>query len=240
MGRIVTWARDAGNIDWDAIEDRTREVNFHATWDSPADLIASAARSYQEDLWQDQQWRPEVWIEKEALLGVIEGVCAEYQVPYLAQRGSASTTIKYQAGRRFADYIGQGQVPVVIHLGDHDPTGIDITRDNIDCLALYAGQDVEVRRIALNMDQVRRYRPPPNFAKEDDFNLGKYERKFGTRQCWELDALSPDVIAALIEKEIKKMIKSKPWQLAKAKEATNKRLIEAAADDWERIAETVR
>jgi hypothetical protein len=240
LDRFMTWARDAGMVDWDAIEDRTREVMTHQSWRNPEYAVADAARWYQEDLWADQKWRPEVWIEKEALVGVIEEVCGRYRVPYLAQRGSASTTIKYQAGDRFAGHISQDHVPVVIYLGDHDPTGIDITRDNAECLALYACEEVEVRRIALTMAQVEQYSPPPNFAKEADANFAKYEREFGTEQCWELDALSPDVIATLVEKEIKKLIKPRPWKLALAKEAANKRTLAAVADDWERIAETVR
>jgi hypothetical protein len=181
-----------------------------------------------------------VWIEKEALTNVIENVCTEYRVPFFAPHGNNSLTLQYWAGKRFADHHDQGQIPVVIYLGDHDPSGINMPRVNARQLALYAGGTVEVRRIALTMDQVEQYRPPPNFAKEKDANLGAYVREFGTRQCWELDALSPDVIVALIRRELKTLIKPRPWKLALAKEAANRRLIAAVADDWENIAETVR
>jgi hypothetical protein len=124
----------------------------------------------------------------------------------------------------------------VIYLGDHDPTGIDITRDTVKRLKLYAGDEIELRRIALTMAQVEQYRPPPNFAKEKDPNFNKYVAEFGTEECWELDALSPDVIDGLVRAEIKKLIKPRPWKLALAKEAANRRLIAAVADDWENIA----
>src|SRR5215471_18904491 len=65
LGNIVKRARRAGLIDWDAIEDRTRGANLHSAWDDPADIINSSARGYQEDLWEGQQYRPEVWIEKD-------------------------------------------------------------------------------------------------------------------------------------------------------------------------------
>jgi hypothetical protein len=68
LGGIITGGRDGGLIDWDALEDRVREVITHSAWDSPADIIAGAAGSYQEDLWATQRYRPEVWIEKAALL----------------------------------------------------------------------------------------------------------------------------------------------------------------------------
>jgi hypothetical protein len=172
LQRFFGDARDAGLIDWDTIEDRTRKVHTHAAWHSPADLIAIDATTFKTDLWVDQSYRPEVWIEKDALLGVIEGVCTEYRVPYYAHRGNDSKTSEYQAGQRFADYSAEGFIPVVLHFADHDPNGIDMTRDITERLELYAQEEIEVRRLALTMEQVRRYRPPPNFAKEDDSRFG--------------------------------------------------------------------
>jgi hypothetical protein len=103
LGTIIRNARDGGLVDWDAIEDRTREVNTHTFWSNPAGIISAAAHQYREDLWKGQRHRPEVWIEKEALLGVIEAICTELRVPYFAHRGNNSQTLQYQAGKRFAE-----------------------------------------------------------------------------------------------------------------------------------------
>jgi hypothetical protein len=105
LGTIIRNARDGGLIDWDAIEDRTRQVNTHAFWDNPAGIISAAAHSYREDLWNGQRYRPEVWIEKDALIGVIEDICTEYRVPYFAHRGNNSQTLQHQAGKRFSRYF---------------------------------------------------------------------------------------------------------------------------------------
>jgi hypothetical protein len=234
LGVVLLQARDAGLSDWDAIEDRTRSMNDRATWASPADIIADSAIDYREDLWRGQGHRVEVWIEKDALLGVIEGVCGEYRVPYTATRGNISQIEVYKAGQRFADYLADGVTPIVLHLADHDPTGIDMTRDNLERLSLYAREEIEVRRIALNIDQVRRYRPPPNFVKEGDSRTGDYRRRFGTDDCWELDALSPDVIANLIRVELVGLIDAREWERAERKEAKAKRELERAARDWSR------
>ena len=177
---------------------------------SPRAIIIDAA-AYREDLWQDQHLRPEVWIEKEALLGVIEGVCTEYRVPYFATRGNNSQTLQYQAGKRFADYLDQGLIPLVLHLADHDPNGIDMTRDNRERLALYPGNEVEVRRIALNMDQVRRYNPPPSFAKENDKRYGGYVASSAPTNVGSWTRFSPTVIADLIRAEIEALIDPMPW-----------------------------
>ena len=153
---------------------------------------------YAEDLWADQSHRPEVWVEKDALLGVVAAACDPWRVPYFSTRGNCGQIPMRDAGLRFSATLELDQVPVVFHLADHDPTGIEMTEDVRYRLELYAGQPIRVKRIALNMAQVRRYRPPPNFAKEKDANLGKYRRQFDTDECWELDALAPNVITNLI------------------------------------------
>jgi len=215
-------ARNAGVIDWDAIEDRTRIAHVPSTWDTPADIIAAAAQSYREDLWRTQRYRPEVWIEKDALIGVIANTCDSLRVPYFAVRGNDSTSDLYRAGKRFQEIINQGQVPLVLYLGDHDPNGLDMTRDIRERLALYTGEDVEVRRLALNIAQVRRYRLPHNFAKEADTRYAAYVREFG-RECWELDALSPAVLNQLIRTELEGLIDQRAWRRALATETRGRK-----------------
>ena len=240
LGVIVRNARNGGLIDWDAVEDRTREVNTHPSWDSPADIIEGAAAQYREDLWTGQRHRPEVWIEKNALIAVIEGVCTELRVPYFATIGNNSQTLQYQAGKRFRQYSDQGLIPLVLHLADHDPNGIDMTRDNIERLALYAWQEVEVRRIALNMDQVRQHNPPPSFVKDGDTRTSGYRERFGTDECWELDALSPTLIADLIRTEIEQLIDWPKWRSAQAKEKRRRGLLDTAAANWTKGRENAR
>jgi hypothetical protein len=231
LGTIIRSGRRAGLIDWDAIEDRTSNVRRQPSWSNPSEIIEAVSRQYREDLWAGQYFRPEVWIEKDALLGVIENVCEEYRVPYFACRGNNSESEQYKAGRRFADYRDEGLTPLVLHLGDHDPNGIDMTRDNRDRLALFARGDVEVRRIALNLDQVELYRPPPNPAKENDTRFAAYARRFGA-QCWELDALDPSVIAGLIRAEIEGLIDAEAWEEAKAREEENRDVLGEASQNW--------
>jgi hypothetical protein len=223
----------------DAIEDRTREVVTHPFWDNPGEIISGAAHSYRENLWDGQLYRPEVWIEKDALLGVIEGVCREYRVPYFATRGNASATLVYEAGKRFARYRDQGLIPVVLHLADHDPNGIDMTRDLKERLKRYARYKIEVRRIALTMEQVEQYQPPPNFVKEADARTGSYRDQFGTDECWELDALSPDVIADLIRTEVEGLIEAKAGKRAQAGEKRGTKLLTAVAENWSEVTKTL-
>ena len=177
LGSTINDARLAGLMDWSYLEDRTRNVsgNF-AGYNDPGQFLDSVADRYVEVLWEGQTYRPEVWVEKEALADVVARATAVDRVPYFSCRGYVSQSEMYAAAKRFERRRDSGLLPVVIHLGDHDPSGIDMTRDITDRLALMSWGHVPVLRIALNMDQVREYNPPPNPAKITDSHL---ERRNG-------------------------------------------------------------
>lgn len=236
LGKIVNDARIAGKLDWSAIEDRTRNVKRPSVWRSPGDIIEAVADQYQEDLWIGQPYRPEVWIEKDALVGVIEGVCKELRVPYFACRGYASQSEIYDAGKRFRRTAQGRQTPVVLHLGDHDPSGLDMTRDLEERLSMFAGRPVEVRRLALNMTQIEEYDPPPNPAKDTDARFEGYQEEFGD-SSWELDALDPDVISGLIRDELDGLTDATRWSAAVRAEDSNREALAAVHTHWPNVSE---
>lgn len=231
LGSIVDDARQAGMLDWSTIEDRTRNVEKPSVWTSPESIIAAVADQYQEDPWRGQKYRPEVWIEKDALVGVIEPVCERYRVPYFACRGYTSQSEAYAAGKRFQAYRRQGFRPIVLHLGDHDPSGLHMTVDNGNRLDLFSGGHVEVRRLALNMAQIDQYDPPPNPAKDTDSRFESYAAEHG-ESSWELDALDPDVIDQIIEDALKTLIDQDTWDAAMAVEEENKDSLDDASGNW--------
>jgi hypothetical protein len=239
LGDIINNARLAGEIDWDAIEDRTRNVRKPSAWESPAEIIDAVAQQYKEDLWEGQEYRPEVWIEKDALVGVIEPVCQKFRVPYFACRGYSSQSEQYAAGQRFRDQIEKGFTPIILHLGDHDPSGIDMTRDNQDRLTMFACDDIEVRRLALNWDQVTKYNPPPNPAKETDSRAGNYIETYG-QSSWELDALDPKTISRLISNELEELIDDEAWAKALAKEEESKAVLVDISNNMDDVVTFLR
>lgn len=214
LGNVVSRARRAGMLDWNAIEDRTRFIRERTHWNSPSHIVQACVDSYHVDMWVGQKWRPEVWIEKDALVGVIETTCSQWDVPHFSCRGYSSDSELHVAAKRMVARMDTGTstgAPCVIHLGDHDPSGIDMTRDIEDRLKLFAGARIPVKRIALNMDQIDKYNPPPNPAKLTDSRVGKYLEQFG-ESSWELDALSPSDMATLITDEITALIDPDVWQ----------------------------
>jgi hypothetical protein len=235
LGSIINDARLAGLVDWDSIEDRTRNLRGVNTWDDPAHVIRAALGDYREDLWEaTQKFRPEVWIEKDALVGVVQPVCNRWRVNYFACRGYSSQSEQYSAGKRFAAMKAAGLRPVVLHLGDHDPSGVDMTRDNRDRLAMFARYGITVKRLALNMDQIEQYDPPPNPAKESDSRAAGYIELFG-ESSWELDALEPTVIDALIEAAITEDLDRDAWNAAKTEEEDRKDLLKKTSANWSEL-----
>lgn len=232
LGSIINHARLAGLIDWEAIEDRTRNLEKLAEWSSPTDVLKAVAEQYREDVWADQPMRVEVWVEKEALTGVIERICNQYQVPYFACRGYSSQSEQWRAGKRFLQRAEQfEQDTIILHFGDHDPSGIDMTRDNQDRLQMFSENHVTVKRLALNMDQVRQYNPPPNPAKLTDSRCEGYIAKFGS-QSWELDALEPRVISNLIQKEIEAVLDKKKFKASLRRVDAEKSRLRDVAASW--------
>jgi len=236
LGETINKARLAGLIDWNAIEDRTRNLKGVSTWDGPEGVISSACYSYKEDLWRNQSFAPEVWIEKDALVGVIERVCNRWQVPFFACRGYTSQSEQYRAGKRLKSAEYGGKQPIILHLGDHDPSGIDMTRDNRERLDMFSGFSAEVRRLALNMDQIDQYSPPPNPAKITDSRFQGYVDKHG-KSSWELDALDPSIIAELVEDNVKKLIDFNQWEIDKQAESDNKDMLYKVSDRWDEVCE---
>ena len=230
LSDILSNARYAGMVDWDAIEDRGRPVHWQNHWDNPGDILKNAADQFSVDKWIGQAYQPEVWIEKEALSGVIEGVCERWDVSYFACKGYASTSCAYDAAQRLQRYHRMGRLPIILYLGDFDPSGEDMSRDLIERMSMF-GVEVELRRLALNPDQIKRYNPPPQMVKKSDARAKEFIKKNGAN-CWELDALGPDVIIKLIEDEIKANVDMNRWRAQEKREQEGKALLGHGAQDY--------
>ncbi len=225
LGGIITKARRAGLLDWDTMEDRTRNRSYQSAWTDPHGILETAYKMYHVDLWEGQEQRVEVWIEKDALVGVIHNVCRENDTPYFSCRGYTSDTEMRSAAERFIEnFEVHGQETVILHLGDHDPSGIDMSRDICDRLRMfmeYHADHLTVKRIALTMDQIRQFNPPPNPAKLSDARANKYIARYGS-SSWELDALDPHYMSQLIQDAVDEEKDATTW-LARCSEQEEQR-----------------
>lgn len=217
IGELVNDGRLAGELDWEMIRYRGREFLLPSHWSSPGQIVQSAARSYRIDKWADQPSYVEVMVEKAALEGVLIPVCTDLDVGFTSNRGYCSSSTLYEAGKRLAGYADDGRELVVFYLGDHDPSGIDMTRDVQERLELFAEATVDVRRIALNYDQIARLHPPENPAKETDSRYADYVARWG-ESSWELDAIEPRTLAALVTAAVESVRDEDLWTAAVARE----------------------
>lgn len=215
LGSIIDQARKAGLIDWDMIVDRNRSVQAVSHWDHPGEILVSAASSFRMDKWRGQQYRIIVAVEKDALSGVLEPVCRREDVFFTANKGYASSSHLYRIGKmvqRWSKYADQEAV--IIYLGDHDPSGLDMDRDIEDRVWTFSyGTLQHISRAALTWEQIEQYNPPPNPAKETDSRSDGYIAEHG-RQSWELDALKPEVLDALVTEKILEYRDNDLWEAA--------------------------
>jgi hypothetical protein len=238
FGVLVSDARLAGLLDWGMIEDRGREVQVNSHWKSPAHIMRACAEQFSVDRWEGQENYVEVFVEKDALSGILLPVCSELDVRFTANKGYSSSSAMYEAAARLALASNSGEYGKEIHiiyLGDHDPSGIDMTGDIERRFALFTREsfDINIHRLALNMDQVEMWQPPENPAKETDSRFAKYRDEFGDKS-WELDAVEPATLADLVREKIEELIDNEQWDIVSERESEMRSELKEMADAYER------
>lgn len=205
LGSIISDARLAGLLDWKFIKDRGRELIENNHWLNPGQILDAVADQFRLDTWKSQPNFVMVMVEKQALEGVLEPTCRDLDISFIANKGYSSSSTMYEIGRNlFYQTHKFHREAHVIYLGDHDPSGIDMTRDVIERLAMFAEAPVTVHRVALNIEQVEEYNPPENPAKLTDSRAQGYIEEFG-EFSWELDALEPSLLASLVRDKVEEL-----------------------------------
>ena len=235
LGNLISDARLAGLISWDAIEDRTRNLRYNSHWSNPSSIIQSAAASYMTDHWDGQEYYVEVWVEKDALIGIVGQICSQLDVNHFSCRGYVSQSEMWSASQRLLREQECHNV-VLLHLGDHDPSGKDMSRDIQERLRTFGVEDLEFHRLALNMNQIEEYSPPPNPTKLSDSRATGYIQKYGY-ECWELDALEPAVIKELIKTNVLKYRDEDLYLETINYQNDEKYLLRKASENWPKVVE---
>lgn len=241
LGTLLGDARMGGVMDWESMVDRTRSMSGNPHWPDVPGFVDSVSRQYSVDRWEGQKYRPEVWVEKDALDGVISVVCRRLDIPSFSCRGYTSLSSIWENAQRLKRVAETGAIPVILHFGDHDPSGLDMSRDIEDRTRKFMddrGDDLQFRRIALNMDQVKKYSPPENPAKVTDSRFEKYQEEYGD-SCWELDALDPTTISDLIESSVDPIRNDKIFKARESEMAEGRRLLNSVSERWEEIVKFI-
>lgn len=230
LGSLVSNARLNGLMDWDAIEDRVRQPVKPPEFDNLDELVDAALNSYRLPRWKGQENYAELWVEKDALAGVLRPIARENHVTLMVNRGYSSQSAMYESAKRYIQAQDEDKVDLILfYLGDHDPSGEDMVRDIRDRMEMFDVLDLDVRKIALTMKQITQYNPPPNPAKLTDPRAQAYIDKYG-EHSWEVDALPPNVLASLIRKALKSVIDEDALQEVLDQEDNDKRRLKEALE----------
>ena len=171
---------------------------------------------------------------KEALLGVIAPACKEMRLPYLACKGYMSQSEMYTQAQEFIRQESEGKTCWILHIGDHDPSGIQMSEDIETRMQLF-GADVTFMRIALNLDQIRELNPPPNPAKQTDSRYRQYVERFNIDESWEVDALTPTYTDNLIRMELNGLINWSDWDKIMDEESDELKVFSGLRRNWQAV-----
>lgn len=209
LGTLIKEARLSGLLDWDLIVDNLRTPKKMGEWDSVKDIMESVYSSYRNKRHSIQKIHLEIWCEKDAMTSILEPITNKYHLNLMIDRGFGSTTMIYETAKRFLRESNQlTQEFVILYLGDHDPSGLNMVNDVQKRINMFLriskdrfATRCNVKQIALTQEQCKKYNLPPQMAKTSDSRFKKYQKEYGD-ESWELDALPTDVISKILEDEI--------------------------------------
>jgi hypothetical protein len=229
--RMITKARERGDVDWRRILDRSRsklggDSGYEGVEDFTnhvKDTLSNISSHYSKRLWTNQQIMPVIFIEKDALSRVVFDVAEDYNVAVYPTRGFSSFTFL----KEFIEEMN-GERVHVLAMTDHDPSGVEMHNDLLRRLPRYGGDFIDVEKIGLTYDQITAYGLASNPTKKADSRKKKYIAKFGDR-TWELDAIPPDELKRVVKTSIEKFIDPDLWnkrikEIEKDREAIKARM----------------
>jgi len=214
----LTVMRRAGELPYDWLADNTRWQRKPDTFDSVEDALRETAHFYRKNLWRDADSYVEVWLEKDALAGVIYPVTSMYDVPLMVARGYASLSFLYYA----AEYINDLDVPAYIyHLGDFDPSGVNAGEKIEETLReLAPDADIYFERIAVTPEQIDSWDLPTRPTKASDTR----SKNFGNISV-ELDAIEPNRLRSLVQETLEQHLPQDQFAILKAAEESEREII---------------
>ena len=209
---LMTRARTEGLLPWDAIDDPTRLTKKDRRFSDKAEFLtfelAVILQGYHRDRMQTQSAHIEVLVEKDAVLNIVGPVCEEFCLALTSTRGAASISAKHEVAQRFA---ASGKKKLVLLVAsDLDPMGDVIAEDLVKTMRRDFGiakEIVTAHKVAMTMEQVREYDLPPNAtAKKTSSTYYAYVEEYQTTGAWELEAFTPEQLAAVLREAIESVI----------------------------------
>jgi hypothetical protein len=214
----LTVMRRSGDLPYFYLADNTRWQRKPRTFDGVAEALEHTARFYRKSLWTNADCYVEIWLEKDALAGVVLPVTSMFDVPLMVARGYASLSFLHSA----AEVINDLDVPTFIyHCGDFDPSGVNAGEKIEETLREMAPDaDILFERIAVTREQIEEWDLPTRPTKTSDSRA----RGFGEISV-ELDAIDPNQLRELVQTAIEEHLPAEEYEVLKAAEASERELL---------------
>lgn len=204
LSRVCVAGRNEGILPEEGFADRLRAVDKPGAWLDLNEFMQTVKRSYNKDKWQNQPKYLEIWTEKDALRSVLTEITYQYDVSLMVARGQLSRTALYEASERYKSKADKECY--LYYCGDFDPSGLSIYNSIKERLEKF-GVFINYKRIALDQEQIEKYKLPSDPGKRSDPNYEKFVNLYGDMVV-ELDSLPPNILRDIIKNCITKNIDS--------------------------------
>jgi hypothetical protein len=210
--------RRAGELPYHWLADNTRWQRKPRTFIGVKQALEQTARFYRKNLWASANAYVEIWLEKDALAGVVFPVTSLYDVPLMIARGYASLSFLHTAAEHINDLV----VPSYIyHLGDFDPSGVNAGEKIEETLCEMApNAEIYFERVAVTPEQIEEWDLPTRPTKASDTRA----KNFGDISV-ELDAIEPDTLRTIVRDAIELHLPAEQFDVLKAAEESERELI---------------
>lgn len=218
--RQVLHLRRIGELAYEHIADATRWMRKPHSHNGIKAALRDTAAHYRKALWNDADAYVEIWLEKDALAGVIYPVTSLYDVPLMVTRGFSSETFAYEA---IAARKDDDRPYHVYYLGDFDRAGRDAARSLQEKLERFADEelvDLRFETLALEEHQIRCENLPTRKPKRES----KADKNWPYDFACELDAVPPDDLRNWVEIAINCHLPQDKLQILKVAEESEREL----------------
>ncbi len=221
--RLLADMRRDGDIPYSWIADNTRWMRKPATYSNLEQAVQETAQFYRRRLWDDQEVYVEVWLEKDALSGVLYPITSQYDVPLMVTRGYPSLSFLHSAAEGI---LYEDKPTFLYYVGDHDPSGVHIPQKvEADLREMAAGAEIHFERIAVNVDQIEALNLPTRPTKKTDTRSKTFKGA-----SVEADAIPPADLRSLVETAITQHINERVFVHTKVAERSERELLKAWAE----------
>lgn len=234
VDRLLVRMRRQGELPFNWLSDNTRWMRKPRTYSSLNEMLDTSAAAYRRAVWDNQDAYVEIWLEKDALAGVLAEETRPWDVPLMVVRGFSSLTFLHSAAETIAEV---GKPTYLYYFGDYDPSGIDISRKVERDLRQFAREinpksEIHFERVGVTLEQVETYNLPTRPTKTSDSR----SKKFVGRSV-EVDALPADVLRELARDCITQHIDERALEVLRAAEESERATLRRWVDSLKQTAE---